>query len=58
MKIYRSLMHLGCNHEVNQSELLLKSLTNILHKNRDKMTTGQVTDCLLLLRQVMLYPVG
>ena len=51
-------MHLGCNHEVNQSELLLKSLTNILHKNREKMTTGQVTDCLLLLRQVMLYPVG
>lgn len=58
VKIFRSLMHLGHSHEVNQSSTLLRVFTNIIHKNKEKMTTNQLTEVAHMIRQVMLYPVA
>ena len=44
------------HHELNQSQLLLRALTNLIYKNREKMTTNQTTETLHMIRQAMLYP--
>lgn len=33
-------MHLGCSHEFNQSTVMLRTLSNMLHKSKEKMTTN------------------
>jgi hypothetical protein len=35
---------------------LLRALTNLIYKNREKMTTNQTTETLHMIRQAMLYP--
>jgi hypothetical protein len=56
LKVFRGIFHLGMQHELNQSQLLLKAFTNLIYKNREKMTTNQTTESLFMVRQTLLYP--
>ena len=56
LKIFRGIFHLGLHHELQQSQLLMKTFTNLIFKNKEKMTTNQTCEALLMIRQTMLYP--
>ena len=50
LKIFRGIFHLGLHHELQQSHLLMKAFTNLIFKNKDKMTTNQTCEGLFMIR--------